>query len=145
MIRSGWETVAKPAIFHISSAQECGTCCYYIDISLEKSMEAGCNHISNDNDIFLLSYVSPLEKGFHTSFSCLGMAIKIGQDTSYQKSFNVLLSKNRIREIQPKELRFATFLTNLTVKMKISQVLSFIDQKNNPAIKAIMDFKKTVS
>jgi hypothetical protein len=53
-----------------------------------------------------------------------------------------LLSKKDITEIEPEKMKFATFLSNLMVKMKISKVLSL---KNNPAITTILDMQKTVS
>jgi hypothetical protein len=124
--------------------QECGLSSYYVDINLEEAIsdEAQCHHVAKDNDIFLLSYESPLNPDFNMSSSCLGMTIKVGCDIFYQKAFTVLLSKKDITEIEPEKMKFATFLSNLMVKMKISKVLSL---KNNPAITTILDMEKTVS
>jgi hypothetical protein len=135
--------IRKTQILHVSSTQEIGASILFLDIDLKKarSDEDECLHIANDMDMFLLSCESPIDSNFNVETCCLAMATDVGQDTSYQKSFKVLLSKN---EIRPGKLKYATFLTNMSLKMKIADALSFDDKKSD-AIKAVLTLGKMVS
>jgi hypothetical protein len=135
--------IRKTQILHVSSAKEIGASVLFLDIDLSKarSVDDHCLHIANDLDMFMLSCESPTDSNISVENSCFGMAIDIGQDTSYQRSFKVVLSENKIR---PEKLKYATFLTNMSLKMKIADALSFDDKKND-AIEAVLCLQNTVS
>jgi hypothetical protein len=142
-LKSSVLDIRKTQVLHVSSVQEIGGSILFLDINLTKarSNDEECLHIANDFDMFILSCEYPIGSNFTEETCCLGMAMDVGEDTYYQRSFKVLLSKSKI---QPKKLKFVTFLTNLRVKVKISSALSFDDNQSD-AIEAILKLQKMVS
>ncbi|KAK1648046.1 hypothetical protein QYE76_065851 [Lolium multiflorum] len=142
-LKSSVLDIKKTQVLHITAAQEIGGSILFLDIDLNKarSSDDECLHIANDFDMFVLSCESPIGLNFTEETCCLGMAIDVGEDTYYQKSFTVLVSKGKI---QPEKIKFVTFLTNLRVKIKISAALS-LDDKQADSIETVLNLQKSIN
>ncbi|TVT98821.1 hypothetical protein EJB05_55850, partial [Eragrostis curvula] len=115
---------------------------FFIDIDLDMASSdiIGFHHIFEDFDACLLSSRPLLESNIDELYCSLAITIGVGRDTNFQKSFRVMVAKNK--DFQPDKMRYVTFLENIKFSMEIACILS--NEKDCKSVQAVLDLHKMV-
>lgn len=115
---------------------------FFIDINLEmaSSEMVKCCHIAQDYDVCLLSSEPLLDSNIDEVSCSLALAVGIGRDIYYQKSFRVIVNAENF---QPSKMKYVSFLPNIRFSMIVANILC--EEKDHAAIEALLQLYKTVN
>ncbi|KAL6654461.1 hypothetical protein ACP70R_007926 [Stipagrostis hirtigluma subsp. patula] len=109
---------------------------FYIDIDL-RSLD-GCYHVAEDGDLFFLSS-QPLKQ--MDISGCFAVAVEIGRDTCFQKSFRVLVSE---KNPNFDTIMYASFLTNITKAINISKAITSVGRDPSGIVESVLRMEEKV-
>lgn len=118
---------------------------FFLDIDLDMTMsdDIKCHHVATDGDMCLLSSKAPLVSDIDVMSSHIGIVVAVGRDLLCQRSFRVLVSD--IDTFQPEKITFVSFLTNIANELEIANILSLHDERDQNAVKSLLELHKMVS